>query len=287
MQQARNDEKFWYEKVLPLQRKLRSKLKSLDESPKPLQSRTYYVHTDHLGTPRELTNNSGDIVWAVSYKAWGATASIEHPPTQQTVQVGNTVQTQWVQPLKEEVPEQNLRFQGQYFDEEMGLHYNRFRYYDPDCGRFVSQDPIGLRGGDNLYQYSANPITWIDPLGLAGSTVDGAGNTVPTSSQGIPNGPFTPKPGTGAYSRVGAAGPTTAQTASVQGKPCAVCGATDPKMVADHKDPLVVEHYRTGSNDINKQTSTSAVQPHCRKCSSSQGGQASVFSRAMKRILGL
>ena len=90
MQQARNDEKFWYEKVLPLQRKLRSKLKSLDESPKPLQSRTYYVHTDHLGTPRELTNNSGDIVWSASYKAWGATASIEHPPTQQTVHPSST-----------------------------------------------------------------------------------------------------------------------------------------------------------------------------------------------------
>ena len=166
MQQARNDEKFWYEKVLPLQRKLRSKLKSLDESPKPLQSRTYYVHTDHLGTPRELTNNSGDIVWSASYKAWGATASIEHPPTQQTVQVGNTVQTQWVQPLKEEVPEQNLRFQGQYFDEETGLHYNRFRYYDPGCGRFVSQDPIGVFGGENQYQYAPNPIDWIDPYGL-------------------------------------------------------------------------------------------------------------------------
>ena len=167
MQQARNDEKFWYEKVLPLQRKLRSKLKSLDESPKPLQSRTYYVHTDHLGTPRELTNNSGDIVWSASYKAWGATASIEHPPTQQTVQVGNTAQVQWVQPLADEAPEQNLRFQGQYFDAETGLHYNRFRYYDPDCGRFVSQDPIGLFGGNNFYQYAPNPLDWIDPLGLA------------------------------------------------------------------------------------------------------------------------
>ena len=80
--------------------------------------------------------------------------------------MGNTVQTQWVQPLAEEAPEQNLRFQGQYFDEETGLHYNRFRYYDPDCGRFVSQDPIGLLGGQNSYQYAPNPIGWIDPLGL-------------------------------------------------------------------------------------------------------------------------
>ena len=166
MQQARNDEKFWYEKVLPLQRKLRSKLKSLDESLKPLQSHIYYVHTDHLGTPRELTNSVGDIVWAANYKAWGSTASIEHPPTQQTVQVGNTVQMQWVQPLAEEALEQNLRFQGQYFDAETGLHYNRFRYYDPGCGRFVSQDPIGVFGGENQYQYAPNPIDWIDPYGL-------------------------------------------------------------------------------------------------------------------------
>ena len=108
----------------------------------------------------------GDIAWAATYKAWGATASIEHPPTQQTLQVGNTVQMQWVQPLAEQAPEQNLRFQGQYFDAETGLHYNRFRYYDPDCGRFVSQDPIGLFGGYNLYQYAPNPTNWIDPWGL-------------------------------------------------------------------------------------------------------------------------
>jgi len=46
------------------------------------------------------------------------------------------------------------------------LHYNRFRYYDPDCGKFISQDPIGLWGGANLYQYAPNPITWVDPWGL-------------------------------------------------------------------------------------------------------------------------
>ena len=62
--------------------------------------------------------------------------------------------------------ENNLRFQGQYFDEETGLHYNRFRYYSPDTGQFINQDPIGLLGGLNNYQYAANPVLWIDPLGL-------------------------------------------------------------------------------------------------------------------------
>ena len=166
MQQARNDDQFWNSKVLPLQRKLRSKLKTRDEAKKPLRSRTYYIHADHLGTPRELTNSTGEIVWFASYKAWGTTASIEQPLTQQTVQMGNTVQVQWVQPLSEEAPVQNLRFQGQYFDAETGLHYNRFRYYDPDCGRFINQDPIRLRGSTNFYHYAPNPIQFIDPWGL-------------------------------------------------------------------------------------------------------------------------
>uniref|UniRef100_UPI00146AE6BD RHS repeat-associated core domain-containing protein n=1 Tax=Uliginosibacterium gangwonense TaxID=392736 RepID=UPI00146AE6BD len=60
----------------------------------------------------------------------------------------------------------NIRFQGQYFDHETGLHYNRYRYYDPHTGRFVSKDPIGLEGGTNLQQYVPNPTEWIDPLGL-------------------------------------------------------------------------------------------------------------------------
>uniref|UniRef100_UPI0025AA4AC5 RHS repeat-associated core domain-containing protein n=1 Tax=Providencia stuartii TaxID=588 RepID=UPI0025AA4AC5 len=62
---------------------------------------------------------------------------------------------------------QNLRFQGQYFDKETGLHYNTFRYYAPDLGRFTQQDPIGLMGGLNLYQYAPNPLTWMDPWGWA------------------------------------------------------------------------------------------------------------------------
>ena len=61
---------------------------------------------------------------------------------------------------------QNLRFQGQYFDAETGLHYNLFRYYDPVAGRFTQLDPIGLAGGLNTYAYVPDPLTIIDPLGL-------------------------------------------------------------------------------------------------------------------------
>ncbi|MCX2803382.1 RHS repeat-associated core domain-containing protein [Microbulbifer thermotolerans] len=59
-----------------------------------------------------------------------------------------------------------MRFQGQYYDEETGLHYNRFRYYDPEVGAFTQQDPIGLLGGVNNYQYVPNPVSWVDPYGL-------------------------------------------------------------------------------------------------------------------------
>ena len=59
-----------------------------------------------------------------------------------------------------------IRFQGQYHDHETGLHYNRYRYYDPRVGRFVSKDPISYAGGLNLYAYAPNPTGWVDPLGL-------------------------------------------------------------------------------------------------------------------------
>ncbi|WP_329956858.1 RHS repeat-associated core domain-containing protein, partial [Yersinia pseudotuberculosis] len=59
-----------------------------------------------------------------------------------------------------------LRMQGQYYDTESGLHYNRYRYYDPACGVFISQDPIGLKGGLNPYQFAVNTLGWVDPLGL-------------------------------------------------------------------------------------------------------------------------
>ena len=103
-----------------------------------------YFHTDLNGCPEELTDANGKILWECSFQLWGKRIhEIEHEPI-----------------------EQNLRYQGQYLDRETGLHYNTFRYYDPDIGRFTQPDPIGLLGGFNLYQYAPNPLTWIDPLGL-------------------------------------------------------------------------------------------------------------------------
>ena len=127
--------------------------------------KVYYFHTDQVGMPQELTNAQGQLVWQASYKTWGSTVAEEwevkslsgdavHP-----LDAGDS-------PRKTE-QQQNLRFQGQYLDRDTGLHYNTFRYYDPDMGRFICPDPIGLLGGFNLGSYAPNPISWIDPWGWA------------------------------------------------------------------------------------------------------------------------
>ena len=71
---------------------------------------------------------------------------------------------------------QPFRLQNQYADREMGLHYNFFRYYEPECGRFINQDPIGLAGGSNLYWALQNSQMWADPLGLSSKKSPGTCN---------------------------------------------------------------------------------------------------------------
>ncbi|KJZ62593.1 RHS repeat-associated core domain-containing protein [Pseudomonas fluorescens] len=109
----------------------------------------FYYQLDHLGTPQELTDYSGDIVWSAKYNAYGKVSRLAFGGGEQL--------------------EQPLRFQGQYFDAESGLHYNRHRYYDPEVGRYLTPDPIKLAGGLNQYQYTPNPTGWVDPLGLSGN----------------------------------------------------------------------------------------------------------------------
>jgi RHS repeat-associated protein len=96
---------------------------------------------DHLGTPTEMFDSRGRISWAANFAAFGEQSE----------------QTTFRNPL---------RFQGQYFDEESKLCYHLHRYYDPQLGRFISQDPIGFDGGPNLYRYVPNPVNWVDPFGL-------------------------------------------------------------------------------------------------------------------------
>jgi RHS repeat-associated protein len=106
-----------------------------------------YYHNDLNGLPEQLTEADGHTVWQATYRVWGNTLEEVREPYY--------------------IEEQNLRFQGQYLDRETGLHFNTFRFYDPDVGRFTTPDPIGLEGGLNIYQYAQNPISWIDPWGLA------------------------------------------------------------------------------------------------------------------------
>nr|WP_269318612.1 MULTISPECIES: RHS repeat-associated core domain-containing protein [unclassified Halomonas] len=102
--------------------------------------------TDVLGTPMQLVTPNGQPRWLAEPDDWAAVKN------QRAVR--NVTQP--------------IRFQGQWHDEESGLYYNSHRYYDPQQGRYISQDPIGLNGGTNLYGYVTNPISMVDPLGLSG-----------------------------------------------------------------------------------------------------------------------
>ncbi len=110
-----------------------------------LRAETFFVHADHLGTPQALTDANGTVVWRAHYEPFGHA----------TVDAGSTVTF-------------NLRFPGQYFDAGTGLHYNYYRDYDPDTGRYLQPDPIGIAGGLNPYVYAYdNPLRFADPTGEA------------------------------------------------------------------------------------------------------------------------
>ena len=104
-----------------------------------------YFHNDQIGIPREMTGIHGNLLWYGEYTAWGRLKKDER------------VYKNAHQPF---------RLQNQYFDEETGLHYNLMRYYEPEAGRFVNQDPIGLLGGSNLYRFAPNAQGWTDPSGF-------------------------------------------------------------------------------------------------------------------------
>ncbi|KVF74560.1 hypothetical protein WS75_16085 [Burkholderia sp. FL-7-2-10-S1-D7] len=127
----------------------------LPPSPAPTINSLAWYQCDHLGTPQELTDEHSEIAWSAEYRAWGLAKEAIRKASSKTP-IANPI-----------------RFQGQYHDHESGLHYNRYRYYDPSSGRFISKDPIGLAGGINAYVYGPNPVGWIDPLGLMGKPILG------------------------------------------------------------------------------------------------------------------
>ncbi|WP_411510907.1 RHS repeat-associated core domain-containing protein [Escherichia coli] len=104
----------------------------------------HLYHCDHRGLPLALISTEGATAWCAEYDEWGNLLNEENPHQLQ----------------------QLIRLPGQQYDEESGLYYNRHRYYDPLQGRYITQDPIGLKGGWNLYTYPLSPVNSMDPLGL-------------------------------------------------------------------------------------------------------------------------
>ena len=144
------------------------------------QDQVYYLEVDNLDTPRTARNETGTIIWQWHSDAFGTTAPNEDPD-------GDGIATRI-----------NLRFPGQYYDAETGLHYNLARYYSPALGRYLQSDPIGLAGGMNTFAYVYNnPLRWIDPFGLAICAASGQLITCTDGMrpppEGTPlNGPLSP-----------------------------------------------------------------------------------------------
>ncbi|MGA5652165.1 putative T7SS-secreted protein [Streptomyces seoulensis] len=121
-----------------------------------IDSRFYAIVTDLIGTPTELIDESGETAWRTRSTLWGTTAWPANSPAYTP-----------------------LRFPGQYFDPETGLHYNYFRHYDPETARYLTSDPLGLVPAPNPASYIHNPTVWADPMGLGPCPIGGEENHVP------------------------------------------------------------------------------------------------------------
>ncbi|WP_298214584.1 RHS repeat-associated core domain-containing protein [Acidovorax sp.] len=138
-----------------------------------VNGRHYAVHSDHLNTPRKLTQSDGQVAWQWAYSAFGdeaPTTAAKRFTSETTNPTTGTTSTPDVA--------FNLRYPGQYFDKETGLHYNYFRSYSPAMGgRYTQPDPIGLQGGWNRFAYvGGNALIDVDPEGL--QSIIGCANPV-------------------------------------------------------------------------------------------------------------
>jgi len=160
----------------------------------------YFIHADHLNSPRRIYNQAGQEVWRWdNTEPFGDSVPNENPSGLGTFTC-------------------NLRFAGQYFDKETNLHYNYFRDYDSATGRYVQSDPVGLQGGINTYLYVLDPLTQIDPAGLMGY---GGGGS---ASKATPRWP----------GRVTSPVPTSTPSAASSSPSCngrwVAVGGTDPQL---------------------------------------------------------
>ncbi|MEU9128779.1 colicin E3/pyocin S6 family cytotoxin [Kitasatospora sp. NPDC048540] len=140
-----------------------------------VREEAHAVITDPAGAPTELVSADGTVVWRRNATLWGS------PAAAGTAAAAGAV----------DCP---LRFPGQYHDDETGLDYNLYRYYDPETARFVTPDPLGLAPAPNHYAYVANPLDEIDPLGLAKRKTKGGGNAGTGNGGAGSGGTPTPTP---------------------------------------------------------------------------------------------
>jgi RHS repeat-associated protein len=116
----------------------------------PTAASLYYVHSDHLGTPQALTDQSGQVVWSIAYDPFGQATVNEDPDGD-----GTSI-------------EFNLRFPGQYYDKYSGVNYNYYRDYDPTLGRYLQSDPVGILRSIDDPQRQIAAMTGVEALASAG-----------------------------------------------------------------------------------------------------------------------
>jgi RHS repeat-associated protein len=283
----------------PTQASYLSTLNIDDPIVRQTQSGNEFYLANDLGSTLALTNDTGVVTTTYTYGPFGAT----------TINGAST---------------NPVQFTGRENDGH-DLYYYRARYYSPSHGRFLAEDPLGFGGGDsNFYAYVLNnPINYSDPSGeiipallllclrgagqsiaqdIGASVIAGRKIQIDWSGAGIScltgglnkvakvakaAGKASKKAGQATTPYKRPSGSTTqAQRESVQGKPCVKCGAETPNQVAGHKEPLVKEHYETGTIDKQRMRSLDAVQPECPTCSAREGAEMSRYSREMKGKLG-
>ena len=219
----------------------------------------YYIEANHLGTPRLITSAIQQVRWHWESAPFGDTLPNENPQNSGAFTF-------------------NLRFPGQYYDAESGLHYNYFRDYDPKTGRYIQSDPIGLEGEINTYAYVLdNPISFKDPLGLQAYT----GQKPP---ENIPGGPWTPKP---------ASPPGTFMGPEVKGQPRLECRfVPDASQSGGHKS--APESYWKVKNSKEPGwryytldgTSSTFTQAHPKLQPNAAGGKSKGILKAIGKTLG-
>ncbi|MBS2553446.1 hypothetical protein KGQ19_42000 [Catenulispora sp. NL8] len=237
------------------------------------------IVTDIAGTPSELVAADGSIAWHSATTLWGEEA--EQSDDSRT-----------------RCP---VRFAGQYRDDETGLNYNLHRYYDPGIAAYLSPDPLGLDPAPNDHGYVLNPLTWMDPLGLActGSgkarfEVDSNG-TVTDTENPVPTQRYNRQAHYGGAQTSSPAG--QAARAAGEGEPCPVCGktmetGTPTAPIPEHDPPLVIHYYLEGGAHLTKAERVAAAQTNingavCKRCQNQQGAEMAKISKAINKNLGL